>query len=112
MNILVIGKFYTEGFALHISETLKNLSLFENASYKIIKHYGLEKTPVQSASVYKKMRIMGKFTGKICDIASKFGHPPQFYLYTAFLRVIDTISAPMPDQWARIAMTVCEKPLQ
>ena len=26
MNILVIGKFYTEGFALHIAETLENLA--------------------------------------------------------------------------------------
>lgn len=63
MNILVIGKFYTEGFALHIAETLSTMGhtvrRFEpgckSAGSRVLEHKGVEKTWFLSPSAHDKL---------------------------------------------------------
>ena len=88
----------------------ENLELFEQAGFHVLEHQGLEKTCVQSPSTYDKLSRFGTSAQRPLAWASGFGRHPFFYPYTAFMRLVDTWICPLlPDRWARIAMTICQK---
>lgn len=88
----------------------QNRSTFEAAGLSVLAHRGLEKTPLQPASVYDKLAAFGGRLGPLFARGRALGRSPLFYPYTAILRALDTAVAPhLPERWARIALVVCEK---
>lgn len=88
----------------------ENSSTFEAAGFSVLEHRGLEKTPLQPASVYDKLAAFGGRLAPLFGLGRALGTRPLFYPYTALLRLIDTAIAPLlPQRWARIALIVCEK---
>ena len=88
----------------------ENLSLFRTAGFRVLEHSGMEKTWLQSPSVYAKLAEYGGVMGSIFNRARMLGGQPFFYPYTALMRMVDALVCPwLPEDWARIALTVCEK---
>jgi ubiquinone/menaquinone biosynthesis C-methylase UbiE len=89
-----------------------NLDVFRNSGFSIVKSQGIEKTWLQSPSVYKKL-----LKYNICNIIFKMPikiteNRCFFYLYSLFLRVVDeTVGRIFPLKWARIHLVVCRKEL-
>jgi SAM-dependent methyltransferase len=89
----------------------ENRRIFGAAGLRVIEHRGLEKTPLQPASVYTKLAAFGGRAQPVFMAGQSLGRRPLFYPHTALLRTIDTLVAPwLPQSWARIALSVCEKP--
>jgi hypothetical protein len=88
-----------------------NLKIFEDAQFRVIEQLGLERTPLQSTTVYQKMR---KWPGPYA-VAGNVLHRiensrPGFFAYLGVLRLLDeTIGRFMPPRWSRMALTVCER---
>jgi len=93
-------------------ETLENNEdKFIDENYKIIKSFTLERTPLQSASVYEKCMawpgIIGKFGMFMFYVTN---NKLLFYCYILLVRVIDeTIGRLCPSSWGRIAITIAKK---
>jgi SAM-dependent methyltransferase len=89
----------------------ENCSVFEAAGLSVLEHRGLEKTPLQPASVYDKLAEFGGGLAPVFRLGRALGKQPLFYPYTGLLRLLDTAVGPrLPERWARIALVVCEKP--
>jgi SAM-dependent methyltransferase len=87
----------------------ENRAAFERGGFRVLEHRGMEKTALQSASVYEKLARFEGAGRRPFAAARVLARPPLFYPYTALMRVLDTALAPaLPDRWARIALTVCE----
>jgi len=88
----------------------ENLAIFEEACFRVVKHQGMEKTWLQSPSAYTKLAKFGTTGYRWFTWASRLGQQPFFYLYTALMRLIDTLICPwLPVDWARIDLVVCRK---
>lgn len=88
----------------------ENLNLFRTAGFRILEHSGMEKTWLQSPSVYTKLAEYGGVMGSIFNRVRMLGSQPFFYPYTALMRMVDAFVCPwLPEDWARIALVVCEK---
>ena len=88
-----------------------NRSVFEEAGLTVTRHFGMERTPVQSPSVYSKCAEWPGPMGLLGRLGARLGHRPLFLPYTAALRAVDeTIGRAAPPSWSRIAMTIAEKP--
>jgi SAM-dependent methyltransferase len=88
-----------------------NRAAFEGAGLRVLQHVGMEKTPLQSASVFSKLAEFGGRARQAFRLGKALGERPLFYPYTALVRAVDTLAAPMlPDRWSRIMLSVCEKP--
>jgi SAM-dependent methyltransferase len=89
----------------------ENRALFTAAGLDLVERRGLEKTPLQPASVYTKLALMAGPGSRAFRAAEALGKAPLFYPYTALLRTLDVAVAPfLPADWARIELTICEKP--
>jgi len=88
-----------------------NLSIFRQAGFRVVEHKGLEKTWLQSPSVHAKLARFGTGGGSRLNAwISRMGQRPFFHLYTAFVRLVDTLVCPwLPVDWARIDRVVCVK---
>ena len=88
-----------------------NIFKFERAGFKIIKNSGLERTPVQSPSIYQKLQYFSIDSDKSAfRYLAFFGKSPYFYPYSLFLRLIDTIIGPLlPISWSRIHLIAAQK---
>jgi len=88
----------------------KNLALFRTAGFQVLKHRGMEKTVFQSPSAYTKLANFGRLAQLLFGWTKALGRSPWFYLYTGFMRLIDSIVCPiLPKDWARIDLVVCKK---
>src|SRR5215471_398825 len=88
----------------------ENLNLFRTAGFRILEHIGLEKTWLQSSSVYTKLAEYGGVMGSFFTWARVLGRHPFFYPYTALMRIVDAVVCPwLPEDRARIVLVVCEK---
>ncbi len=88
----------------------ENLCVFEKAGFQVLKQSGMEKTWLQSPSVFKKLAEFKGMAQKLFEWARYLGQQPWFYLYTALLRLVDTVVCPwLPAKMARIEMVVLEK---
>ncbi len=85
-----------------------NIAGFESGGFKVIKHQGMEKTWFQSPSAYTKL---AEFNGsRFLRFLSCMGRSPWVYVYTAFMRIVDTLVCPLlPARWARIDLVVVQK---
>jgi len=87
-----------------------NDALFTAHGFEILRSHPMERSPLQSHSVYFKMRYWpgtARLLGRGLDF---LGRPPFTYLYIALLRVIDeTVGRALPRNWGRIAITVAVK---
>lgn len=89
----------------------ENRTLFGAAGLEVVEQRGLEKTPLQPASVYTKLAAMSGRGARLFHAAEALGRAPLFHPYTALLRAVDTtLSRRLPAGWARIELTTCQKP--
>ena len=89
---------------------VENLSLFQSAGYRVLEHRGLEKTWLQSPSTFGKLTHFGKGAKIMFGWTKVFGNAPWFYVYTALMRLVDTIICPwLPKDYARIDLVILEK---
>ena len=87
-----------------------NLTLFQDAGFKMLEHQGMEKTWFQYASTYSKLVEFGETSRRLFFWTRIFDRRPWFYLYTVFMRLIDNlICVWLPKDWARIDLVVAEK---
>ena len=88
----------------------ENIDAFRAAGFRVLEHRGMEKSWLQSPSVYNKLAQFDDRARPLLTWLSGFGRQPWFYPYTAFLRLVDTIVCPwLPIRWARIDLVVSEK---
>lgn len=88
---------------------VENLEIFEEAGFRVVTHKGMEKTWLQSPSVYTKMAQFGKLSRRF-GWTQILGRSPLFYPYTGLMRLVDTFVCPwLPKGWARVDLVVCEK---
>lgn len=88
----------------------ENVAIFVSSGFRIIEHHGMEKTWLQAPSTYIKLAQFCPTKELLFACALRLGQKPFFYLYTAFLRFVDTmICKLLPDNRARIDIVVCEK---
>ena len=88
----------------------ENLAHFLQHGFRIVEHRGMEKTPIQSPSVYTKLKTLNGMFKSVFSIAERLGGAPWFYPYTFLVRLIDFVVCPwLPDDWARIDLVVMEK---
>lgn len=82
---------------------------FVRHGFTLVRSNAMERTPLQSPSVYKKMvhwQGAPRMLGKLCFL----GNAPFVKPYWAFLRVIDeTVGRLFPRSWGRIAITIARK---
>jgi SAM-dependent methyltransferase len=104
-------KLFIEGDGhLGYQRPVENLAIFQEAGFRVVEHQGMEKTWLQSPSAYTKLAQFETSGRRVLAWASRLGHRPLFYPYTALVRVIDTLICPwLPVKWARIDLVVCEK---
>ena len=87
----------------------ENLAIFVEAGFRVVEHLGMEKTCFQSPSAYTKLAQFGTICDRLYAWTAKLGEKPFFYLYTAIMRIVDTLICPwLPIDWARMDMVVCE----
>lgn len=110
-NMTLYKKLFIEGDGHYgYQSPAENSAIFEEAGFRIIKHQGMEKTWLQSASAYTKLAQFGTVEKRLFVWASLLGKKPYFYPYTALMRLIDTLICPfMPVTWARMDLVVCKK---
>jgi SAM-dependent methyltransferase len=88
----------------------ENIALFENSDFTVLEHRGMEKTWLQSSAAYTKLAQYQSAARPLMRIGTRFGDAPLSYLYTALIRLVDSLLCPLlPEDWARIDMVVCEK---
>jgi len=110
------GKLYREEFIdrdghLGYEAPRKNLDTFEKEGFRVVEQLGLERTPLQSTTVYGKMRKWPQPFSAAGSMLQKIDRSrPAFFGYIGVLRSLDeTIGKILPDRWSRMALTVCEK---
>lgn len=89
----------------------ENRKLFEEAGFEVQEHLGMERSPLQSTSVYFKMRSWESPASEIGSLLTRVENRSSTRLsYIGLLRTIDeTVGRLLPDRWSRIAISVCEK---
>lgn len=86
----------------------ENIGAFEKNGFKVERHQGMEKTWLQSPSVYAKLVEFNN--SRFLAFLNSLGRAPWFYPYTALVRIMDAIVCPfLPARWARIDMIVAER---
>ncbi len=88
-----------------------NEQRFERHGFELIRSNPMERTLLQSTSVYKKME-QWEGTPRIVAQLSKFlDWGPVAKPYWVLLRIIDeTVGRLLPREWGRITLTVAKKP--
>jgi ubiquinone/menaquinone biosynthesis C-methylase UbiE len=87
----------------------ENLFILASSGFRILEHQGMEKTWLQSPSSYAKLAQFTSSGKWLLVQASRLGQQPSLYLYTALLRLMDTLICKfLPESWARIDLVVCE----
>lgn len=88
----------------------ENMKMFEGAGFRVVKHQGMEKSWILSASVYSKLIQFDMFGKTMLKYAIHLGEKPLFYCYSGLMRIVDTMVCPwLPESWARVDLVVCEK---
>jgi SAM-dependent methyltransferase len=88
----------------------ENRELFEKCGFSVLEHCGLERTWIQSPSVYEKLRHWDGWMRWLAEIGFRLGKPPWFQGYTALTRIVDrTVGRVFPTNWARVVISVCER---
>lgn len=90
-----------------------NLALFRSEGFRVIEQLGLERTPLQSTTVYSKMSEWPRPWATAGSILKGIDRSrATLFSWIALLRTVDeTVGRLLPAPWARMALTVCEKEL-
>jgi SAM-dependent methyltransferase len=89
----------------------ENEDLFRASGLKVMASNALERTPLQSTSVYLKMQQWDGSVRWLGRLLSLLNRRPLLLPYQAFLRLIDeTVGRLFPAAWGRMAITVAQKP--
>jgi SAM-dependent methyltransferase len=87
----------------------ENLAIFEAHGFRVREHRGAEKLFVAPAMFDKFQRWGGRFQG-LAALGMRLRSGPLFQIYNTGTRLFDaTLGRLLPESWARIAVTVCEK---
>ena len=88
----------------------ENRKIFEQGGFVSIKHIGLERTFLQSQSVYNKLSVLGGTMGLFSKAGLLLNKSFLFYPYTSFLRITDcTIGNLFPINHSRVMVSILEK---
>lgn len=88
-----------------------NEQRFVRHGFELIRSNPMERTPLQSTSVYKKMEQWDGAPRAIARLTAFLDWKPFAKPYWALLRLIDeTVGRLFPRAWGRIAVTVARKP--
>ncbi len=89
----------------------RNEQRFVRHGFELIQSNPMERTPLQSTSVYKKLELWDGAPRLIGRLTRFLDWGPVAKPYWAFLRLIDeTVGRLFPRSWGRIALTVARKP--
>jgi SAM-dependent methyltransferase len=87
----------------------ENLAIFEASGFHVLEHRGQEKLFIAAAS-FDKIQHWGGGLRRLAALGLRFRSGPAYHLYSAGIRVFDeSLGRLLPESWARIAVTVCEK---
>jgi SAM-dependent methyltransferase len=87
-----------------------NRDVFGASGFTIVEEHALERSPLQSLSVYIKLAEWPSAMAPLFSSLSRFRRGPGFYIHSVLLRVVDgTIGKLLPRSWGRIAMHVVRK---
>jgi SAM-dependent methyltransferase len=105
------AEFLTNDGHIGYQTPAENAALFRAAGLTLKRHVGLERTPLLGAPVFTKLSSFPGRTKPLLSALSRLGRSRWFYPYTALTRVADeTAGRLLPQAWARIVLTVAEKP--
>jgi SAM-dependent methyltransferase len=111
-DLALYDKLFKEGdYHIGYESMDENEAKFLDAGFEVRKHFGMERTPYQSSSVYLKMKSLptwfGKFSGLMAKLAS---NRILNYANTMALRVVDeTVGRLVDKRKSRIAISVLQK---
>lgn len=108
---LLYHKLFLEGDGhLGYESPAENVATFQRSGFRVVEHQEMEKTWLQSPSVYSKLAVWEGAGARLFNLLSRLSRPPFFYLYAAALRFTDSVICPwLPSKWARIQLVVCER---
>jgi SAM-dependent methyltransferase len=87
-----------------------NQAAFAAAGLRVLEHRGREKLLIGPA-MYDKVREWPGGLRRLAGLGIRFRYGIPFQLHNAAMRVLDeTVGRLVPEGWARIAVTVCERP--
>jgi len=87
----------------------ENLAIFEAHGFRVREHHGQEKVFIASAT-FDKIQHWGGGLRRLAALGLRFRSGPAYHVYSAGIRLFDaTVGRFLPESWARIAVTVCEK---
>jgi SAM-dependent methyltransferase len=87
----------------------ENRAIFEAGGFRVREHRGKEKLLVEPG-VFEKLRHWDGGLRRLAALGLRFRSGARFHAYNAGLRVFDeTLGRLLPERWARVAVTVCEK---
>jgi SAM-dependent methyltransferase len=111
-DLKLYDKLFKEG-DYHIGyETMaENEAKFRNANFKVLRHFGMERSLYQSSSVYIKMQNLPTTYGRISKWLAKLSQNRLMsYLNVFALRVVDETAGRLLDRdKSRIAISVLKK---
>ena len=89
----------------------KNQIRFEKAGFSVLKHFGMERSWLQSTSVYEKMRHLNSGLGKATSFVSRlFAGRLGTYVNIFLVRIVDcTIGKLLPLKKSRIIISVIKR---
>lgn len=96
---------------LGYSTPQENRSIFEEEGFSIIKHFGMERTIIQSSSVFEKLSRFNDIIGKFSKIYTRVLDNKYFnILHIVFVRIVDeTIGRIFKEEKSRIILTTLKK---
>jgi SAM-dependent methyltransferase len=90
----------------------RNRRFFEAAGFTVREHLSMERSVLQSPSVFSKMRNWPSRVHRVVSRLSVLGNTRiGNAAYGLGLRTFDsTVGVRLPEEWGRIAVTVCHRP--
>jgi SAM-dependent methyltransferase len=103
--------FLKKDFHIGYESLNDNLLKFQEASFKVLKHFGMERTWVQSTAVYTKLKEVPSWYGTYASILERINSSRMTeYLNILLVRVIDvTLGKLYNKDKSRIAISVLQK---
>jgi len=89
---------------------IENKKIFESCGFKVLSHFGMERTIFMSQSVYKKIKVLDGFLGLIGKVGNIFDTRFLLYVHIFFLWLFDnSVGRLFPIAKSRIIRTIAKK---
>jgi SAM-dependent methyltransferase len=87
----------------------ENRAIFEANGFCVREDRGKEKLFIAPA-MFDKIQHWGGGLRRLASLGLRFRSGPAYHVYSAGIRLFDaTVGRLLPESWARVAVTVCEK---